>query len=112
MDCTGIMKDVYKRQRQYNAGESNYTRLASLSYNTSGYLTSITDQAGRTTTYTYNSTSQLTTVTHEDGKTVNYTYSAGGKLASASDNEQRYRINYTYTDDRISSCLLYTSRCV
>ncbi len=50
-------------------------------YNSSKYLTSVTDPAGRVTTYTY-SGDYLSTITYPDGKTTTFTYSnEGGRLS-------------------------------
>ena len=47
---------------------------------TSGLLTSIRDNAGRTVTLAYNSSSQLISITDLNGGVTSYTYSAGGQL--------------------------------
>ena len=78
-----------------NNGASSET-IATLSYNSSGYLTSITDCANNTTSYTYDSSNRLTTITHADGTTISYTYNGNSKLASATDNESGYSMNYEY----------------
>ncbi len=50
-------------------------------YNSSNYLTSVTDPAGKVTTYTY-SGDYLSTITYPDGKTTTFTYSnEGGRLS-------------------------------
>ena len=82
------------------AGGSAET-VATLAYNSYGYLASITDMAGNKTSYTY-SGNTISTVTHPDGTTVSYTYS-GGKLLSAVDNESGYGVTYTYNGDGIGS---------
>lgn len=78
-----------------NNGASTET-IATLSYNGSGYLSSITDSANNTTSYSYDSSNRLITVTHADGTTVSYTYNSNSKLASAKDNEAGYAMNYEY----------------
>lgn len=78
-----------------NNGASTET-IATLSYNGSGYLSSITDSANNTTSYTYDASNRLITVTHADGTTVSYTYNGNSKLASAKDNEAGYSMNYEY----------------
>ena len=77
--------------------------VATLAYNSSGYLSSITDMAGNTTTFTYSS-NNLTQVTHPDGTTVSYTYNSAGKLLTAKDNESGYSMTYTYNSQgKVSS---------
>lgn len=71
--------------------------IATLSYNSSGYLSSIKDSANNTTSYTYDSSNRLTTITHADGTTVSYTYNGSSKLTSAKDNESGYSMNYEYS---------------
>ena len=99
--------------RQYNDGESGYATLATLAYDAQNYLTSITDQAGRVTSYSYSSTSanrRLTTITHADGTTASYAYNASGsnKLTSITDNKLKYKIDYTYASDgRVNSVKEY-----
>lgn len=78
-----------------NAGASIET-IATLSYNASGYLTSITDSVGNVTSYSYDSNGNLITVTHPDNTTVSYTYDSNNKLSSAKDNESGYSMNYEY----------------
>lgn len=78
-----------------NNGASAET-IATLTYNGSGYLSSITDSANNTTSYSYDSSNRLITVTHADGTTVSYTYNGNSKLASAKDNEAGYSMNYEY----------------
>ena len=81
-----------------NTGASAET-IATLSYNASGYLTSITDSANNTTSYSYDGSGRLSTVTHADGTTATYTYTSSSKLASAKDNESGYSMNYEYNSN-------------
>lgn len=77
-----------------NSGESQET-IATLNYS-DGYLTSILDAAGNTTTYGYDSSGRLTGITHPDGTTVTYAYNSNSKLIKAADNESGYSMNYEY----------------
>ena len=78
-----------------NAGADSEL-IATLSYDSGGYLTSITDGVGNVTRYSYDSNGNLATVTHPDNTTVSYTYDSNGKLISAKDNESGYSMNYEY----------------
>lgn len=51
-------------------------------YSFDGFLQSITDAAGKTTTYTYNTKGQLTTVTYPFGHTFTLTWNESGRIAS------------------------------
>ena len=79
-----------------NSGHSLET-LASLSYNGSGYLTTIQDQAGRVTGFGYDGAGRLVSVTHPDGSSVSYGYNSGAKLLYARDNESGYAMHYEYS---------------
>ena len=81
-----------------NNGASEET-VATLSYDENGFLTGITNSAGKTTSYGYDSTGHLTTVTHPDGTSVSYTYDAAGRMLSASDNEALYSVSYSYNSN-------------
>ena len=74
----------------------NTETVATLSYDESGVLTSITNSAGKTTSYTYDVDGRLTTVTHPDGTTASYTYDTDNRLLSAADNETGYAVHYEY----------------
>ena len=77
----------------------NAEKIASLSYNTNGYLSSVTDQAGRTTSISI-SNNQLTQITFPDGQTASYAYTQDGGLdllSETCDNELGYKICYSYS---------------
>ncbi|MBQ9562367.1 MAG: RHS repeat protein, partial [Lachnospiraceae bacterium] len=73
---------------QNGAGTEN---IASFSYDSDGYLASVTDSASRTTSFTYTSGGSLSMITHPDGTTAIYGYS-GGTMSSAKDMESGYKI--------------------
>ena len=82
------------------AGSSTATKLATLAYS-NGFLSSITDFAGRVTTYSYanysSSSAQLTKVTRPDGTFSQYGYSGThGRILHAYDSETQTGIRYTY----------------
>lgn len=79
--------------RQNNGGSAE--TIATFTYNGSAQLQKITDSAGNVTTFSYTN-GLLTTVTHADGTSVSYTYDSNGKMASATDNESGYSMNYEY----------------
>lgn len=81
-----------------NNGASEET-VAALSYDENGFLTGITNSAGKTTSYGYDSMGCLTTVTHPDGTSASYTYDAAGRMLSASDNEALYSVSYSYNSN-------------
>ena len=73
--------------------EDKVRKLVSLSYDENGYLTKITDKAGRITKYHYNG-GELVKITHPDNTTVSYTYDNKHYLLSALDNESKYGVEY------------------
>lgn len=74
---------------------SSAETIATLTYNSSGYLIKIVDSAGNTTSFAYSGV-KLTQITHADGTTVSYTYDSSGRMLTAKDNESSYSMTYTY----------------
>lgn len=70
-------------------------------------LSSITDYAGRVTSYTYDATGNLTKVAHPDKTEAQYTYSSTGHLTGMYDAEAKYGIEYTYDGDGVSTIQEY-----
>ncbi len=93
----------------YNAGASSasYT-IATLSYNSSGYLTGITDYSGNTVSFSYTNNA-LTRITHPDGTYAQYTYDSPGNLTSAKDFESGYHIDFTYAGEKLSTWREYSN---
>lgn len=60
-----------------------------------GYLVGITDSAGRKTSFAYNGT-QLSKITYPDGKATTFTYDSNNKLTSAT-NYDGYKMTYSYS---------------
>lgn len=79
--------------------------VATLGYNAYGFLISITDMAGNTTSFGYGGTANnMRTVTHADGTSVSYVYDSSNRMNTAKDNESGYSMNYTYTEQgKVSS---------
>ena len=115
-NAAGYLSEIQNNDGQkitltYNAGnqlieiKDDSNRSTTLTYGTSNCgtggncLSSITDVAGRTTTYTYTGL-QLTSVTDPDNKVSTYTYDGTGtdqsKLLSAT-NFDGYKMTYTYS---------------
>ena len=78
---------------QINKVDNKARKLVSLSYDENGYLTKITDKAGRITKYHYDG-GELVKITHPDNTTVSYTYDNKHYLLSALDNESKYGVEY------------------
>ncbi|MBP1464672.1 hypothetical protein EYB53_003010 [Candidatus Chloroploca sp. M-50] len=123
--------DVHLTRLSHSAGGA-----LDLSYNAAGYLTSITDQDGRQTSYSYTG-EQLTSVTafdgqvttysygntgaanhaltsvgQPDGVTYTFTYDAQGRLASTYRDAEQERLSFAYANGRVSmtDALGHTSR--
>ena len=60
-------------------------RTSTLTYNSSGYLTSVTDSAGYSWTYTYNSDGRMLTKSDTEGNVITYTYDTEGRIISSTD---------------------------
>lgn len=86
--------------RQLNNGESASITLATLTYDSNGYLSTIMDRSNNQTSYSYGnigSNKVLTTITHTDGTMATYTYDPDiVKLSKATDSESKRAIAYTY----------------
>ncbi|MBQ3182190.1 MAG: glycoside hydrolase family protein [Clostridia bacterium] len=79
--------------------------IATLTYNGSKLLSTITDHAGRVTTYSYNSTGYLTSVT-EVTDAISYYYYASStpyRMTRIYNSEIKYGIDYTYSGNGVSS---------
>lgn len=74
---------------------SSAETIATLTYNSSGYLIKIVDSAGNATSFSYSGV-KLSQITHADGTTVSYTYDGSGRMLTAKDNESTYSVTYTY----------------
>ena len=77
-----------------NGGDS--VTVATLSYNSSGYLTSLVDHRSERTSFAYNGIGDLTSISYSDGKTASYSYNSGGYMLSATDNESGYGVTMSY----------------
>jgi RHS repeat-associated protein len=74
-----------------------YGRKLAYTYNAQHKLTSVTDPAGRVTTFQYDSTNHLlTTITDPSGKSIQYTYNTLYQLTGKTDKDGR-TFTYTYS---------------
>jgi RHS repeat-associated protein len=71
-----------------------YGNATTLTYNTSGQLTGVTEAGGRTLSFTYDY-AYLTQVEDNAGRTASFTYDTGGNLVSATD-PNGHTTTYTY----------------
>ncbi|UCE20460.1 MAG: right-handed parallel beta-helix repeat-containing protein [Gemmatimonadota bacterium] len=83
---------IYSSQAQGDFDFYNLTRIEyqnetsiTMSYDDSGNLLTLTDQAGQNWSYSYNSMGQMTSATNPAGGTTNYSYNSDGSLASYTD---------------------------
>ncbi len=88
----------------YTAGNltsitDTYGRTLSLAYNAQNKLTSVTDPAGRITTFQYDATGhKLTTITDPNGNSIQYSYNILYQLASKTDKAGRI-FSYSYANN-------------
>ena len=80
------------------ASPSSVIRIATLSYDSNGYVTQIQDGNNRKTTYTY-SGKNLVKITHPDGTCAQYTYD-NHYLTKAYDAESKTGVKYGYKKDK------------
>ncbi len=74
------------------------TTLFTLSYTADGYLSSVADGIGRSTTFTYTAVGgmqRLTAMTFPDGNSAQYAYDANGALTKAFDTESKTGLQFT-----------------
>jgi RHS repeat-associated protein len=64
------------------SGAGAAARSFSFSYNSEGYLSSITDPLTRTRSYVYDAAGRITQKTLPDGRTIGFAYDANGNLTS------------------------------
>ena len=94
-----------------SSGNASNSLICTLAYDQNHYLDTITDYAGRTTTFDYSGLTEnsayLTKVTHPDGTTATYGYEPG-RLNRAYDSESKYGMAYKYSGGGISEIWEYT----
>ena len=95
---TGTTNKLVQIVVRPNASDSTPIKIASFAYSSDGYLQTLTDYAGRATTYTY-SNGNLTKITYPDNTTVTYQYSGlGGRMSELYDGESRYGVTVSYQE--------------
>ena len=73
--------DTRGRLASVTQGAGVEARMATLSYNTGGYLDTVTDPLGRTLSLTYDAAGRVTHETLPDGRAILYGYDLNGNLA-------------------------------
>ncbi len=74
--------DTRGRLASAASGTGGEARAASFSYNSNGFLSSITDPLGRSEAYTYDAAGRITQQTLADSRVIAYAYDAKGNLTS------------------------------
>lgn len=74
--------DTRGRLSAATSGSETETRTGSFSYDSAGFLQSVTDTLGRATNFTYDAAGRITSQTLADGRVINFTYDANGNLTS------------------------------
>ncbi len=98
-NCNRIIKVTQK-----NVGGTEKT-LATFTYNSTSFLSTITDHAGRVTTYSYNSTAHLSSVTEITGAVSYYYYASSTpyRMTRIYNSEIKYGVDYTYSGAGVNS---------
>jgi YD repeat-containing protein len=78
LSATSFVYDTRGRLKSITQGN----RSEVLSYDANGYLASITDPLGQTTSFTYDAGGNRRTTTLPDGGIIKYTYDGNGNLTS------------------------------
>lgn len=85
-----------------DSSSAPYITVATLGYNSNNFLTSITDYAGRVTTFEYSPTIHLTAIHDPDGTSSVYSYNmSNSDLISAYDNESKCGLEFALTVDQL-----------
>ncbi len=113
---TRLGYDSHGRVITATQGTGNEARAASLSYNSAGYLQTITDPLGRIARFDYDAAGRVITQTLPDGRVIGYHYDANGNLASLTPpGRLAHRFTYTpidlnatYTPPSIGTALTQT----
>ncbi len=74
--------DTHGRLTTITQGEGESARITALTYNTKGYMDTMTDPLGRTIHFAYDTAGRVTQQTMPDGRVVDYTYDANGNLTN------------------------------
>ena len=106
---TGTANQLVQIVEKTDLSTASLRTLATLSYNSDGTLSTITDYANRTTSFSYNSYGHLTQITHPDGTTASYTYTDTGYMTRATDSENGCGLSIAYSSNIQGG---YTVGCV
>ncbi len=89
--------------KQYIKETNTTVTIATFAYNSSNYLSTITDRYGNVTTYTYDN-GYLTNISSTDGKSVNYLYdtSSTAMLTNIHNAELIYGLDIEYENRKVS----------
>lgn len=102
---SGAHNRIFKiTQSNNNGGNSDVIKtVATLTYNSGGYLTKITDYAGKTTEFTYSNSAHISCIKETTGTYSYYNYVNTGTSPSYCmtriyNGELKYGVDYTYTN--------------
>jgi RHS repeat-associated protein len=82
---------------------SNAAATTSVTYDTDGRITSLTDALNNTTSWTFDTQGRVLSMTDELGHTVSKTYDAEGRLSSVTDRNGRLRTFAYDAEDHLTS---------
>ncbi len=80
--ATNYGYDSHGRLISATQGSGGETRTVTFTYNSSGYLATVTDPLGRTVSLTYDLAGRVTQQTLPDGRVIGYSYDANSNLTS------------------------------
>jgi len=91
--------DAHGRLSSVTQGNGAEARTLGLTYNSGGYLGTITDPLGRTAGFAYDAAGRVISQTFPDGRNISYTYDANGNLTGLTPpGKPSHTFSYTAVD--------------
>lgn len=103
--ATSYVYDSHGRLISATQGSGGETRTVTFTYNSSGYLATVTDPLSRTVSLTYDLAGRVTQQTLPDGRIISYGYDANGNLTSIT---PPGRPAHTFTYNEVNRLTAYT----
>src|SRR5262249_37166982 len=96
LNAENFVYDARGRLSSEVFGSGSEQRTTTLTYNSDGFLSGVTDPIGRTISYEYDNVGRLTKKTLPDQRVINYSYDAFGNLVTITPpGKPAHRFTYT-----------------